>query len=472
MKSSTRIPALVSVSLVLAACGGGGGGSAPADTTPRAVTAQGPITGFGSVIVGGVHYETSGASFSVDDQGGFTQDDLAVGQIVTVRGRRDAQGRHFADDIRYEAELKGPIESIDLAAQTFVALGQTVQVNGETVFRRVTGLDALTVGSTVEVSGMRNEAGALVAAFIEREDGAGDLEVHGRIANLDTGARRFTIGTLTVDYAGASLRPTSLVLSDGLFVEVEGLRSGGMLVASKVEREDDFDDDDRGHEAEIEGYVLSVDDAGFEVGTTRVLLSASTRYEGGTRADIQPGVKVEAEGSIDAQGPLVARKVQIKRAGPEGKLEGVVESVDAASGRIGVLGVEVQVVAGTRLRDDRDDDRLFAVSELAPGDYIEASFVERGSALELQRLEREDEVESRSLIEGRLDTVDAAANRLVIAGVEVDTSAARFQADDDRSLTREAFFAAVAAGDAVKAKGRYMGGVLSASEVELEGEDD
>jgi hypothetical protein len=43
------------------------------------------------VIVGGVHYSTSGATITVDDQPGV-ESDLRVGQVVRLEGRLDASG--------------------------------------------------------------------------------------------------------------------------------------------------------------------------------------------------------------------------------------------------------------------------------------------------------------------------------------------------------------------------------------------
>ncbi|MGB5589253.1 MAG: hypothetical protein WBN78_15930, partial [Gammaproteobacteria bacterium] len=61
------------LSLLLAACGGGGGSSAPPAVNPpptngidRGGIAVGPIDGFGSVIVNGVRFDTSEATFTVN----------------------------------------------------------------------------------------------------------------------------------------------------------------------------------------------------------------------------------------------------------------------------------------------------------------------------------------------------------------------------------------------------------------------
>ena len=84
-------------SLLLAACGGGGGddtSSGPATPPPgqppptgsaKAVFVSGAISGFGSVIVNGVRYSTTGATVTIDDRPG-TESELRAGQVVRVEG--------------------------------------------------------------------------------------------------------------------------------------------------------------------------------------------------------------------------------------------------------------------------------------------------------------------------------------------------------------------------------------------------
>src|SRR5512138_1152335 len=111
----------------LAACGGGGSSSstpAPAaQSTP--VISSGAITGFGSVFVNGVRFDTSSASFTINGKAG-TQGDLRVGHVVTVHAHRDDSGHSTADRIDFDDAVQGPVDSVDAAAGTLVVMGQTV----------------------------------------------------------------------------------------------------------------------------------------------------------------------------------------------------------------------------------------------------------------------------------------------------------------------------------------------------------
>ena len=163
-------------SALIAACGGGasgtvagidGGGALPPMAT--GVTSQGPITGFGSIIVNGVRYDTSGATFTIDGVAG-TEADLAVGQIVTVQGTLNSNGTTgVANTVLFDDAVEGPIESIDLGTSSMVVLGQTVIINGDTSFEddiSPRSLDGLSPGDVVEVSGYRNSSDEVVATRI------------------------------------------------------------------------------------------------------------------------------------------------------------------------------------------------------------------------------------------------------------------------------------------------------------------
>ena len=69
--------------LLVAACSSGGGISGTGNMSSG--FALGPIDGFGSVIVNGVRFDTSSATFTAEGMPA-TQADLAVGQVVEVQG--------------------------------------------------------------------------------------------------------------------------------------------------------------------------------------------------------------------------------------------------------------------------------------------------------------------------------------------------------------------------------------------------
>lgn len=476
---------MTAAAVFMAGCGGGGGGGTGATGAAAGVT-SGTITGFGSVIVNGVRYRTSGATeFDVDDGPGG-QDDLAVGQQVTVRWSSSDGGQTFdATIVEYDDTLEGPIaaNSIDLVAGTFVVLGQIVQVGAGTSFDdSVPGrsLAGLVAGNRVEVSGLIDANGIVQATRIELDDDIDDdsddeFEVRGSIAGLDPLARTFVINGLTVDYSGVPAVP---VLADGDFVEVEGSAfDGTTLLATKVERED-ADDDDEG-EVEIEGFVTAFASAtDFEVNGRRVTTNAGTRFEDGTVADLAINARVEVEGSLDVNGVLVAETVEFRsdlddddEDGPgRAGIEDLITAIPAAD-TIVAGGVTIRLTSRTRFEDHGEGaDQFLNAAALRVGDFVEVrGTVLPGNVVEAVILER-DEADDDASLKGPVTALASPA--LSILGVAIDTDGATRFEDDDTDITADAFFAAATVGAVVEAKFPTGASPRVATEVELESDDD
>ena len=101
----------------IVACGAGGSQTAGID---RGGVVSGPVTGYGSIWVNGSRYLTDTASITVNGATA-TEAGLAIGQVVLLDSVADENSLR-AETIIYESNLQGPIESVDVAAATFVAL--------------------------------------------------------------------------------------------------------------------------------------------------------------------------------------------------------------------------------------------------------------------------------------------------------------------------------------------------------------
>jgi hypothetical protein len=128
---SNRIVASSGIALLLTAlagCGGSGGSDAPASPITPSATSQttvGQITGFGSIYVNGIEFDTVGASYEVDDAVASDDDALAVGMVVKVEGSVNADGRTgTALKVEYDDDVEGVIEQLgpgmDDTTKTFV----------------------------------------------------------------------------------------------------------------------------------------------------------------------------------------------------------------------------------------------------------------------------------------------------------------------------------------------------------------
>jgi hypothetical protein len=468
-----RIPAALAAS-VIAACGGGGGGdSEPVAGIDRGgvTIAQGPISGFGSVIVNGVRYSTSGATITVDDRPG-TESELRVGYVVRIEGTVDVGGTTgTARSVSFNDELEGPVQSIDVAASRMVVLGQTVQVNANTSFDDSIvprGLEGLQAGQRIEVSGLVGADGVIAATRIELKAAAATVEVKGTAQSVDTAARRFRISQLQVDYSGATLDGfASGQPANGDVVEAYGTVNGaGVLVATRVERRSTSLSGSTNDRAEIEGLVTRFASAAdFDVAGQRVTTTAATRYEAGSAANLALNVNVEVEGGFDASGRIVATEVEFRQEA-DIELAGPVDAVNAAGSSFVMLGATVRTTTVTRFEDKSDADvEPFGLADLRVGDYVEVKAYRDAGGLVATLLERED---AESTVELRGTATDVAPPDLRVGGIAATTGPqTEYRDNDDVSISAATFFAA-APGREVKVRGSLVNNVVLADEAELE----
>lgn len=481
---------MISIALLaLAACSGGGGGPVSVTgggETGSAGTTTGTVTGFGSIYVNGVEFDTSDTSFDIDDAPG-QESDLEVGHVVTIEGTVNPDGRTgVAEHVSFEDDLEGPISSIDPASQTFVVVGQTVIVDDLTSFDDdivPASFEGLAVGDFVEVSGYADAEGNIRATRVEVETGDDrEIEVKGIVSDLDSAASTFQINDLVVDFSSATLNDFSDgMIADGDYVEVKGTDFGlaGELLATEVESEDDRHDNSEDDDVEIEGYITAFDSAdSFSVSGMPVTTNSQTQFEHGSIDDLALNVMVEVEGVVDADGVLVAREVEFRDHQSDDdsylKIEAAVQDVDIAAGTLAMLGITINVDEMTRIEDDSDSDvRRFSLDDIQVGDFIEVRGIEildadgvatgEIRALRLERDDADDEVSLQGVVTGFSGTT------LTILGVTIDTHAGTEFEDDDNSLNSAEFFAMLSVGSVVEAEGIQVSDAgISADELEFE----
>ena len=471
--------ALVCASAAVVACGGSGGGLGGGTNVTgidRTGFAQsfGTVTGFGSIIVNGVHFETTSSSFTIDGSSG-SQDDLSVGDVVLVQGTIDGNGSSgSASQVIFDDNVEGPISSKDPATSSLVVLGQRVVVGADTSFDDSfanPSFDGLTVGQVVEVTGFVDANGDILATRIEPKPASIQFEVTGIVAAHNAGAMTFMINDLVVDYsAAASIRDfPGGVISDGDLVEAKGgttLGPNGELVATDVQFKGNRVGGNAGDRLEIEGIVTRfVSQSDFDVSGVSVTTNAQTVFEGDVN-NLGLNVKVEVEGNLDANDVLVATKVDIRRAKLV-RIEAAVDSVDSASNTFVTLGITIEVDALTRIEDKFADVEPFTLATLNPNDFVRMRGSTSTGATDVLAalLERDDPDDTE--LQGFVETF--ADPTITILGVTIDTTGAVFRDENDAPLSRADFFARLQAGDLVKADGTETAPTtIAAQEVEFE----
>ena len=459
---------------VIVACGGGASSmTTPTGNTP--VMATGTITGFGSIYVNGIHFQTTSATIRKNGQV-VAQSALRVGEIARIKGsKNDSDGSGNADSVDVDENVVGPIAAIDLTNKTLTVLGQKVKIDGGTSFSsdvQPADITGLKVADFVEVSGLTAADGTITATRIERDASAGTLQVLGTVASVDTVAHTFMINALVVNYSAAMLTGfAGGQPANGDLVEVHGTTFDSAtttLTATRLEKQMSDEEEAGDHrDMEREGLITRFASAtDFDVSGKPVTTTSATVYRNGTAADLALNVKVEVEGSLNSSNVLVADVVSFHRSGGV-ELQSTVTAVDTTAGTLMVLGVQITVTPSTRLEDNSSASvEMFGLSNISVGDTVHVRGFESpaGSGkLVATRLDREP-----ASTEVQLSGPFAAGTspKFTVFGVTVDASTATLRGADGATLML-ADFLTQAVGHSVEVSGKLSGMIVVAGEARI-----
>ena len=218
MKQAAKACIALGTSLLLAAwlagCGGGSDTSAGVGSGGTGSYSGGPITGFGSIVVNGIHFDQSAALVTDADNQPRNAAELKLGMVVQLQGSPVTMqaGRQVASAamIQLSSELLGPVDAI--GGSSLTVMGQTVLVNSGTYFADdlPAGLASLVANDLVEVYGFFDAANdSYVATRIEKRDPqlVQHYIVKGVLKNLDLVTGYCAIGAQTLAYAWQSPPP-------------------------------------------------------------------------------------------------------------------------------------------------------------------------------------------------------------------------------------------------------------------------
>jgi len=394
MKLKTKLTALASaVAISIAGCGGGGGDSTgdTAGIGGSGFVSSGAITGFGSVYVNGVKYETDSSTFDIEGDTSGTQANLSIGMVVKVYGTINSDGTTgTAASIVFDDELQGPIAGLTYSpalstadtadSASFTVLGVTVNAerigtnfDGGTLFDSAPG--NIAEGTHIEISGFFDSAGVLHASRIEKQTDS-TVEMKGIVDNyVDNGnfdivrldSNNSVIVTVNVDASSASsIEGLPNGIADDALIEVEGTYSTGSntITADKVESES-FEVEDT-NEFEAEGYINSFTDINTIFTINGISIDASGAQIEPAGTALANDLKVEAEGQI-VNNVLIADEISLR--GGEIKIEAPVSSVDTVNNTITVQAtstdlITIEVGNETEFRDEVNDIEPFYLQNI------------------------------------------------------------------------------------------------------------
>jgi Domain of unknown function (DUF5666) len=300
--------------LLLAACGGGvetGGTGATGSYV------EGPITGFGSVIVAGVRFDDSSARVEDADGSVRGRDELRLGMHVEIDSGAiadDGSGGRVATAtrVRFASDLLGPVTRADAQGLLIAVLGEAVRVTPATVVDGAPGgAGALVVGDIVDVHGFIEPGVVIdryVATRIERRSATpAAFRVRGLVRDLVASPPSLRIGAQGFDLAATGV-PAGLANGQLVRMTLATAQVGGLwpvtAIAIETRRVADRDD------AEVEGSITSLaSTASFAVNGVNVNASNATFVDG--TAGIVLGARVKVRGR-SVGGELIAASVDLR----------------------------------------------------------------------------------------------------------------------------------------------------------------
>ncbi|MET0108411.1 MAG: DUF5666 domain-containing protein [Candidatus Thiodiazotropha sp.] len=441
----------------LTSCGGGGGPQVADGGIGGTGITQGRVTSFGSIFVNGIEFNTDDASFTVNNMAA-TQDDLAIGMVVSISGSSDAsRASGIADSVSYDSLIEGVVSSNDITNNnTLEVMDQTITVDGDTVYDNqidATTLENLPVNSEVEVSGFTDGTGTVLATRIEVKSLAwagGELEVSGVISAIS--GNQFQIGGLVIDASSIPSIPPA-----GTFVEVEGNSFiGGLFVADSIEIEGDGSRvvAEDGEEVEIEGQITQALDANNLFSLNGQVVDASATSLSGAASQLTLGRVAEVEGVMNDD-ILFAEEIELKATSSErGEIGGLlgIGNVDTAAGTVTLLGQTIKVDSSTIMESDVGESSTFTLEQLISSDYLEAKVYIDNGMLVASKLELENAPSSHNAeVKGIPNSVGSST--IEIFGIIIDISGV-----DDNSF----------ASQQIEVKGNFDNGVLIATSIKEE----
>ena len=268
----------------------------------------GTITGFASVCVNGVevHYDADTA-VTTNSRAADTKA-LQVGQVVAIEAMPSARGL-VARRIDILHAIEGPITEVQPTQGLLHAMGQVVRVPPRAFGGEAT-LDRLRPGMLVQVSGLRNAGGEVLAS---RLDLAPDLAEHttfGAAAVVSRGG--FELHGTRV----AATPPALRAIHGGTETLVRGHWDGSELRASEVRLDPSLPFIGRVMHVVVEGLVHDWRGGALRVGRYDVTLSSSTRITGVAR-DLATDQRVLVTGRLGVGGRITAEAVEVERGPPD-----------------------------------------------------------------------------------------------------------------------------------------------------------
>jgi hypothetical protein len=463
--------ALIVSAVALSACGGGGSGAA--DATPAGVS-SGTVTGFGSIVVDGIHYDDKKVVLGVDSPAS-APDGAASGASIEIKLGHHVELTFTGDEsnssastVAVSAEVVGKVSAI---TPDIVVAGQTVKVNANAAIGPVTFFEGLSsaadikVGDRLEVHGAPIALGVIQATRIELRPALDAwLRISGTVASLTGNPGSFQLGgeTINVD-ANTKVFPAGATLANGQRVAMWSNTPavGSVVTASFIRIKKTLPGTNT--DARVAGAITDctgVCDASFKLGGIAIN-AASAEFINGAKTDLTNGKWVELRGTVDlTTGAITATRVTFRKV-TAGSLEvslkgAITDFVD--SSHFKVRGVAVTT-------DSTTVTGASCTAPLAQGTLVSIGGTVSGLAVMAKTVDCLTSLEGLSIEgKGTIATIDPVAKTFTLGGtlfskVSLSYSSAEFE----KGTTA----ADLKVGALVELKGNVTSGVVTVTRIGL-----
>lgn len=246
---------------------------------------------------------------------------ITVGSVVEVNGALNVTTGHYTAtriEVRPNApyfRLRGVIASLDTTAKTFKigdALISYAGLSSTDMFASLAnGLLVRVRLQTTQVDGAW--VASRIAGGVRKIENQDEAEIHGLITAF-TSATQFSVNGIVVDASNATFPNGQTGLALGARVEVEGKAVDGVIVARKVQLEDEREVHIRGFE--LHGAITTIDTTAktFVLRGVTVNYGGTVVYKDGTEADLKVGAQLEVKGVLNLDGKtLAAARIEFEK---------------------------------------------------------------------------------------------------------------------------------------------------------------
>lgn len=375
---------LLSLTTWLTACGGGSVGSLASGGIDGTGLGVGPVSGFGSIFVNDIEYDTDNTAVLVNGEAA-SADDLKLGMYVRVLGAQDASTLlGVAEHVEYRDTLIGKVSFVS-SNQSFIALGQTVLVTTDTYLYNLNDFSELQAGDWVRVSGPATAGSAatqISATLVERLSALPERQrILSTINNLDATTQSFFNAGLRVSYASATQMPADL--RNYMTVEVSGqsdASNAGLFIADSV-IEVPRSELAKGSFVQLRGSITRfVSTSDFDVEYCTVTIPDALAQT--LNLTLSEGAEVRLSGTNNADGIIEVQQINVINlpAGRDGssndlklRVSGPVHSLQLnARGHwlLNVFGVTSLLSEQSQYADISGANSSYGRSDVRVGDYV------------------------------------------------------------------------------------------------------